>query len=434
MRGTDLPFRMNTVSSSPPIELAVLRNARAWVGYELRARDGIIGEVKDLYFDDEQWRLRYFVVETGAWLRKRRVLISPESVLTPEWNAGILPVDLTQEQVRDSPAVEVDRPVSRQYEESLRRHYGLSFYWGAGLTGPGLVLPVSSMVQTSLPAVKTESQVSIPAGNPHLRSASEVSHYRIRATDGEIGHAFDFLIDDRTWDIRYLIVDTKNWLPGKKVVISPWWITEVNWLESEIAVDLATETIKRSPDYDPEVPWSVDYAGRLHDYYGRPYHANARQSAARMAIESPDFENGAPIPKRFTRYGENRQPPFTFDGVPSEAISLAIMMDDPDAPKGTFTHWIVFNLNPQLSGIVENSALEGAQQGLNDAGRIGYTGPFPPSGEHRYFIRLYALDCSLEMPTDTDREMFLAAIDGHIIAEAAWMGRFSAPDSRPRRR
>ena len=424
---------MNTVSSTPPLELAVLRHARAFIGCELRAKDGIIGEVKDLYFDNEQWRVRYFVVETGAWLKKRRVLISPEAVQTPEWSASILPVDLTQDQVRESPSVDTDRPVSRQYEESMRRHYNWPSYWGAGFGGPSVV-PPTSVVQTSLPAVETTSSVTTGSGDPFLRSINEVSGYRIHATDGEIGHAVDFLIDDRTWNIRYLIVDTKNWLPGRKVVVSPWWITEVKWLESEIVIDLVQETIKRSPDYDPDLPLSVDYAGRLHDYYGRPHHANRPQRSAQLTVESPDFENGGAIPRRFTRYGENRQPPLIFEGIPHEATSLAIMVDDPDAMKGTFTHWIAFNLNPQLSGIVENSSLEGAQQGLNDAGRIGYTGPFPPSGEHRYFFRLYALDCSLDLPTDTDREMFLAAIEGHVIADAVWMGRFATPDTRIRRR
>jgi len=425
---------MNAISSSPPFELAMLRNAHALVGLELRARDGIVGEVKDLYFDDAQWRLRYFAVETGAWLKKRRVLISPEAVQAPEWNSGILPVDLSQDQIRASPPVETTQSVSRQSEEALRRHYGWPYYWGVAALGPGVVMPAIPIVQTSLANITTASSLTPPTADAHVHSVSEVSGYRIHATDGEIGHAVDFLVDDRTWDIRYLIVDTKNWLPGKKVVLSPWWIDEVKWLESEIVIDLAKDTIKRSPDYDPDVPLTVDYAGRLHDHYGRPRQPNWQSDAGELTLASPDFENGGVIPKRFTRYGENRQPPLLFANVPPEAASLAVMVEDPDAPKGTFTHWIVFNLDPKLSGVVENSSLEGAQQGLNDAGRIGYTGPFPPSGEHRYFFRLYALDCRLDLPTDTDREMFLAAIEGHVVGEAVWMGRFATPEMRERRR
>jgi hypothetical protein len=116
-----------------------------------------------------------------------------------------------------------------------------------------------------------------------------------------------------------------------------------------------------------------------------------------------------------------------FEHVPAEAVTLALLVDDPDAPKGTFTHWIAYNLDPRLSGLVENSDLAGAQEGLNDSGRIGYTGPFPPSGEHRYFFRLYALDCRLDLSGDVHRETFLEALEGHIISEAECMGRFAAP-------
>jgi Raf kinase inhibitor-like YbhB/YbcL family protein len=146
-----------------------------------------------------------------------------------------------------------------------------------------------------------------------------------------------------------------------------------------------------------------------------------------MSIESPAFENGCAIPRRYTRYGENRQPPLIFDRVPAETISLALLVDDPDAPKGNFTHWVAFNIDPHLSGLVEDSTLAGAQEGLNDSGRIGYTGPFPPSGEHRYYFRLYALDCALDLPSDSARENLIEAIQGHIIAEAVSMGRFAAP-------
>jgi Raf kinase inhibitor-like YbhB/YbcL family protein len=423
---------MNTLAS-PRQELTVLRNAHALIGHELRARDGIIGEVEDLYFDDEHWCLRYFVVKTGAWLKKRSVLVSPEAVHGPEWNAQILPVDLTQEQIGESPSWETDRPVSRQYEQTLRQHYGWPFYWGAAYPGPGFTMPRPAMIQTAISNVETSSSTTEP-GDSHLRSVKEVSRYRIRASDGEIGRAVDFLIDDRSWNIRYLVVDTHNWLPGKKVVVSPWWITEVKWIESEIVIDLSKETIRGSPDYDPENPMTVDYAGKLHDYYGRPRHTGWQQGQVLMSIEIPVFENGGSIPIRYTRYGENRQPPLLFDNVPPETVTLALLLEDPDAPKGTFTHWIAFNLNPQLSGLVENSILEGAQEGLNDAGRIGYTGPFPPSGEHRYFFRLYALDCTLNLPGDADRETFVEAMEGHVIAEAVWMGRFATPDQVERKK
>ena len=423
---------MNTLNH-PAKSLSVLRNAHTLIGHELRASDGIIGKVDDLYFDDQQWCLRYFVVETGGWLKKRRrVLISPEAIHSPEWNSRTLPVDLTKSQIRESPALEGDFPVSRQTEKLLREHYGWPLYWGAAYPGSSIPASPAARVETTSTNIRTAASTG-PLEDSNLRSAREASRYRIHASDGEIGHAVDFLIDDRTWDIRYIVIDTKNWLPGKKVVVSPWWINEVNWTDSEITVDLTKDSIKHSPDYDPEYPLTADYLGKLYDHYGRAYPSGEESSTA-MSIESPAFENGCAIPRRYTRYGQNRQPPLLFEHIPAETASLALLVDDPDAPKGTFTHWIAYNIDPHLSGLVENSSLEGAQEGLNDSGRIGYTGPFPPSGEHRYFFRLYALDCMLDLSGDVARETFLEALEGHVIAEAEYMGRFATPIQASRRK
>ncbi len=423
---------MNTLTL-PATALVVLRNAHTLIGHELRARDGIIGKVDDLYFDDQNWRLRYFVLETGGWLKKRRrVLISPEAIHAPEWNSRTLPVALTKDQIRESPSLEGDFPVSRQSEKLLREHYGWPLYWGAAFPGSSVLPPSAARVETTSATIKTVA----PTGaleDSNLRSAKEASHYRIHASDGEIGHATDFLIDDRTWDIRYIVIDTKNWLPGKKVVVSPWWISEVKWPAAEISVDLTKESIEHSPDYDPDHSLTTDYLGKLYDHYGRPY-SHDRDPSTSMAMESPAFENGCAIPRRYTRYGENHQPPLLFERVPAAAVSLALLVDNPDAAKGTFTHWIAYNLDPHLSGLVENSDLAGAREGLNDSGRIGYTGPFPPSGEHRYFFRLYALDCRLDLPGDIPREAFLDALAGHIISEAEYMGRFATPVQASRRK
>jgi Raf kinase inhibitor-like YbhB/YbcL family protein len=363
-------------------------------------------------------------------------LIAPEAVHAPEWNERILPVDLSQDQVRESPDVETEHPVSRQYETSLREHYSWPLYWAGSMypaTPFALPLLQSTTVQTTLKAPEG-SAPSRTSSDPHLRSTNEVGRYRIRASDGEIGHAVDFLIDDRSWNIRYLVVDTRNWLPGRKVVVSPWWITEVKWLESEIVTDLSKETVKNSPEYDSDHPMTVDYSGKLHDYYGRPRQSGWRQRLVAMSIESPVFENMGTIPKRYTRFGENHQPPLLFSGIPPETATLALLMDDPDAPKGVFTHWIVFNLNPQLSGLVEDSNLDGADEGLNDSGKTGYTGPYPPSGEHRYFFRLYALDRVLDLPDEADRESFLEAIEGHVLSDAVWVGRVAAQTPAERRK
>ena len=416
---------MNTLVP-PSTELTVLRNARTLIDHEVRSAGEVIGKVADLFFDEQEWCIRYFAIETGGWLNRRRILISPAVVVHPDWDPNVLPVNLTKDQIRESPVVEWDVPLSRKSEHALRQHYGWPIYWDDNSPAANHPPPAAALVETSSSGVKTTSPATSFAQN-HLRSVKEINQYRIHAIDGEIGRAVDFLIDDRSWDIRFVVIDSGNWLPGKKVVVSPWWIAEVNWPELEITVDLSKDSIKNSPDYDPDHPLTADYAGRLYDHYGHPFRARASGQSKLMAIESPAFENGCAIPRRYTRYGENRQPPLIFDRVPAETISLALLVDDPDAPKGNFTHWVAFNIDPHLSGLVEDSTLAGAQEGLNDSGRIGYTGPFPPSGEHRYFFRLYALDCILDLPSDAARESLIAAINGHIIAEAISMGRFAAP-------
>ena len=149
-----------------------------------------------------------------------------------------------------------------------------------------------------------------------------------------------------------------------------------------------------------------------------------------MKIESSVFEEGGMIPSKYTCDGENVSPPLTWDGVPDEAKSLALINDDPDAPSGDWVHWVVYNLPPTVTGLLENvpakEILEnGAMHGKTDFGRIGYGGPCPPGGTHRYFFKLYALDTMVDMPYGCTKAELLRAIEGHIIAEARLTGKYS---------
>jgi hypothetical protein len=270
----------------------MLRNAKTLRNFSLRARDGLIGETKDLYFDNREWTVRYFVVDTGTWLKSRKVLISPEAINRPQWDedaaSAVLPVNLTRDQVRHSPDIDTEKPVSRQREDELRRYYSWSAYGGGVFLGGGIpatdvpmiptrdIPPPSGYESGSRAQESAEGDIAIHEheGDPHLHSCSAVTGYHIGATDGEIGHVEDFLVDDRTWEIRYLVVDTRNWWPGKKVIVAPAWIREINWSESKVSVDLDRATIQRSPEYDPARPVTADYAGRLHDYYGRGRYTN----------------------------------------------------------------------------------------------------------------------------------------------------------------
>lgn len=257
----------------------MLRHAKELERYELRARDGKIGHVHDFFFDDRAWTVRYLVVDTGTWLDSRRVLISPAAICRAEWDQRLLPVNLTQAQVRNSPGVDTEQPVSREYEAALIQYYNWPAYWGApGFPDVGFALPIVPIVPMMPPAAGRPSAGGgkAPAGggtavheDRHLRSVRSVTGHAIEATDGAIGHVDDFLIDDRSWDVRYLIVDTRNWWPGKKVIIAPQWIHEVGWDEAKVFVDLTRDSIKDSPPYNPTQQVTPDYAGQLHHHYGR---------------------------------------------------------------------------------------------------------------------------------------------------------------------
>jgi len=240
------------------------RSVKSLIGNTMGATDGEIGKVKEFYFDDETWTIRYLVVETGNWLFGRKVLISPEALLNHDWEQEVFPVNLTKEQVKNSPDIDTEKPVSRQQEIKLYEHYPWKSYWGDGFYGVGM--PVS-MYQVLL---KEEDNKACKKSddNPHLRSTHKVIGYSIKATDGEIGDVEDFIIDDSNWKVDFMVVDTGNWFPGKKVIISPKWIKEIKWDTSTVIVNASVEYVKNSPEYDPSQPISDIYATVLHDYYG----------------------------------------------------------------------------------------------------------------------------------------------------------------------
>ena len=228
-------------------------------GYGLDAEDGEIGKVEEVYFDDQSWAVRYFVVRTGGWLLGREVLIAPRSVTKVDPENARLAVELTQEKVKKSPPVESEKPVSRHYEETLLRHYEWERYW-------------ITDTLTELPKSKAREQP--PKGrfaekpeHPHLRSSDEVSGYSIHALDGDIGHVADFIIDDHTWKIRYFEVDTGNWLPGRRVLVAPAWVSDITWSKHRVSVNLKQELIRAAPAYDPSVLITPDDEMHLYRHY-----------------------------------------------------------------------------------------------------------------------------------------------------------------------
>jgi Raf kinase inhibitor-like YbhB/YbcL family protein len=146
-----------------------------------------------------------------------------------------------------------------------------------------------------------------------------------------------------------------------------------------------------------------------------------------MKITCPAFDNGDVIPDKYSRYADDRTPPLEFSDVPEETQSLVLILDDPDAPSGLFTHWVVFNIDPRIAGFPENDPPRNVGLGMTSWGEAGYGGPQPPDREHRYFFRLYALDTRLDMPHGAPREKVEAAIQGHMLAHAELMGRYAPP-------
>lgn len=233
-------------------------------GYKLQSLDGEIGKVREFYFDDRYWTIRYLVADTGSWLTGRQVLISPYAMVGVSRAEQHIMVDLTKKQIESSPSLSSDEPISKQFETDYYGYYGYPTYWA------------SPYMWGAYPYIQTDRELwnksilNEKAWDPYLRSTHEVTGYHIQATDGAIGHVEDFILEEETWAIRYLVIDTRNWWPGKKILVSPQWIDRVSWNESKVFVNLSSETIKQSPEYQEDVPLTRDDETRLHGHYHRP--------------------------------------------------------------------------------------------------------------------------------------------------------------------
>ncbi len=251
----------------------------SWItGRGLRATDGSIGSIDDLLFDDAHWSVRWVVVDTGTWLPGRKVLLPPSALGVPEATTGDYPVDLTRERIKTAPGLDTDAPVSRQLESEIYGHYAWTPYWAgsygypASVAGAGAAVPPTGPVAPEPTPDKAVQPATEPQGDPNLRSVGEVTGYYVKATDGDIGHIEDFMIEGEDWIVRYLIIDTKNWWPGKMVLISPDWLSDVDWISGTVTAEVTRDKIKRSPEYDPSMELERSYEDELYRHYGyAPY-------------------------------------------------------------------------------------------------------------------------------------------------------------------
>lgn len=245
----------------------MLINATHLKGLEIHATDGEIGTVDEFYFEDQTWTIRYLVVQTGGWLGGRSVLISPFSVIGAGWKAKRLDVALTKAQVENSPEINTHEPVSRQHEAAYNLYYGYPYYWG----GPFLWGPALDPAGLTMPAAYTEPVADpIESTDSYLRSSKAVTGYSIEAVDGEIGHLDGYVVDEQAWAIRYIEVATRNWRPGKKVLVSPVWIERVSWPESKVYTGLSRDAIQKAPQYVESAPITREVEAQLYSHYGRP--------------------------------------------------------------------------------------------------------------------------------------------------------------------
>lgn len=235
----------------------------------IHATDGDIGKVNDFYFDDSLWTTRYLVVDTGHWLTRQSVLLSPVHIKDSyDWQTEYIPVDLTKEKIKNSPSVESAKPVSRQMEVNYWDYYGYPYYWGLpGIWGSGMY-PIN-LYDHSLDRENFKLDLYRRNDDPHLRSANEVCGYTLDTTDGSMGSVQDLVLDRKTWSIRYIEVDTVKWWPSKKVLLSVDWISEIDWNKKVIKIDLKKDQIKGAPSYDAGTAITREYEELLHSYYGK---------------------------------------------------------------------------------------------------------------------------------------------------------------------
>jgi PRC-barrel domain len=233
----------------------MLRSIKQLFGDKLGGYDSEIGHVKDFYFDDKHWAVRYVVADTGSWIPGRLVLISPHVFDKFPQGGKTLPVNLTRRQIEGSPAIETHKPVSRQYEEEYYQYYGWPYYWQGnevwGMSG----FPILSKKSKPFRGEPPTNGVAKPEGvHAHLRSARDVIGYQIQTGDEIVGHVTDFMMDDKRWVICHLVVNTGNRFSGNKVLLSPGQVERISWDESKIYVNVGKKALLQRPASDGQFP------------------------------------------------------------------------------------------------------------------------------------------------------------------------------------
>lgn len=249
-------------------------------GASLEAKDGGVGKVIDIFFDDLDWAARYLVVDAGNWHQHKRVLISPHAVRNPDPHNGRIPVDLTREEVRNAPGADTLAPPSRRFESQYHEYYGYPFYWegpfvwgGSGFPfrAPVFPPPLGVVPQSeSMPRKSARHMRGRESQDGNLRSLKKLIGVHVQANDGEIGHVENTLLDDGDWTIRYLGVDTRNWIPGKMVAVPSEWVTDIPREDRKVLMNRYRDEIREAPEYKGPDSLTPDYARALDEHYHAP--------------------------------------------------------------------------------------------------------------------------------------------------------------------
>jgi uncharacterized protein YrrD len=242
-------------------------------GFAIQAIDGNIGKIKDFYFDDRRWVIRHLVVEIGSLLESHKVLLSPVHIKHLNREDKTILVDLSVDDIKTSPHIDTDRPVSQQYEIDYLSYYGYAFYWGTNSLWDSNSDPKALTATGENPkAAETFAAIDTVRrmhGDRHLRSCNEIVNYHIQASDGEIGHLQGMMIDEDTWAIRYFIANTSNWWLGHQVLIDPQEVQDISWGNAKIYVNMTQQQIQSAPMFDPEVPLNRQKELGVYLHYGR---------------------------------------------------------------------------------------------------------------------------------------------------------------------
>lgn len=252
----------------------MLRKLKNLEGFSIHGRDADLGKAKDFYFDQHRFVLRYIVVDTGGWLKHEQTLISTDAFEKINYENKEILVDLSTEELEEGPGIDKNKPVSKVMEEKVVKHFDWPLYWTAPHPSDGPAIQAGNAMREKLfkfdELTDEEKQAEEEEIESNLRSLNEIRGYHIQAQDKEFGHLEDLFVDEENWMIRYLLIDTRNILPGKDVLIAPEWIRNISWNKEKIYVNKTKEEIKNAPEYKEEKSdYLVDreYEEDLYNHY-----------------------------------------------------------------------------------------------------------------------------------------------------------------------